>query len=154
MCAAAWFRVLVALAALGLPAGLAQELWLETGVAYAEGAPQDYESAFKLGVRGLLPVSDTAHLFLNPYVAAGFGVDAGVLVRFRPNPTDPEGLTAHLGGTLSTVRGRFGVGLVGALSYAVSDVAHLAVVYTHRALLTPQLGQAFDVTLALIFRFE
>lgn len=132
---------------------LGQSLWLETGVAYAEGASQDYQSSFKLGLRGLLPVSDTASLYLHPYVASGFGVDAGVLVRFRPNPTDPEGLTAHLGGGLGLTRGRFGVGVMGALSYAVSDTAHLAVVYTHRALLTPQLGQAFDVTFGVVFRF-
>lgn len=133
---------------------VAQALWLESGLSYVETAPQQYEAGVSFGVRGLLPLGETANLFLHPFWRSGLGLDAGVLARFPVDLEDPEGFRAYLGGGLSLIRGRFGLALVAAISYELSPQTELALVYSHRPLLTPELAQAFDISLAYVFRFD
>ena len=147
-------RALLLTLLLGLAASAAaQSLWLEAGIGYLETAPQSYESAFTLGLRGMLPVSERASVFVHPFVRGGFGLDVGAWLRFPIGPDDLEGFRAYLGGGPSLAYGRFGLSGSVAIAYEVAANAELALVYTHRALLTGGLGQAFDIALAYALRF-
>ncbi len=148
-------RVLLLALLLSLLAGSsAQSLWLESGVAYTETSSQTYEPAFKLGIRAIVLVTETVGAYLHPHIRAGFGLDAGLWLRFPAGIEDLEGFRSYLGGGLSIIQGRFGVGLSAAFSYETSANTEVALVYTHRALLTPELGQAFDIALAFVLRFD
>lgn len=139
----------------------AQSLWIETGLGYLEkleGAQeqkgkQNYDSGFKFGARVVFPVSDRAGIYVAPFVQGGFNfnIDAGAWFTLPLNIQDVEGFTSYLGTGLTVTDGRFGLALSGALSYNLSNDVALALIYTHRPLLTPRLSQAFDISVGLKF---
>jgi hypothetical protein len=141
-----------------------QSIWIETGLGYLEQLPenpdsnerpdQTYDSGFKFGARFVLPVSNTMGLYLAPYLQSGFSVDAGAWFTLPLTIQDVEGFRSYIGTGLTVTGGRFGFALSGALSYDLSSDVALALVYTHRPLLTPQLSQAFDVSVGLRFDLQ
>jgi hypothetical protein len=135
-----------------------QSLWIETGLGYLEQLPpegraqQIYDSGFKVGARVIFPVSDRVGIYLAPFWQNGFNVDAGAWFTLPLNIQDVEGFTSYVGTGLTVVTGgRFGFALSGALSYELSNDVALALIYTHRPLLTPRLSQAFDISVGLRF---
>ncbi len=134
-----------------------QSLWLETGLGYIEQLPDEgraqqiYDSGFKIGARVVFPVSERAGIYLSPYLLRGFNVDAGAWFTLPLNIQDVEGFTSYVGTGLSITSGRFGFALSAALSYDLSDDVALALVYTHRPLLTPRLSQTFDISVGVRF---
>lgn len=140
---------------LGLSYG--QSIWIETGLGYLEQLPEEgraqqvYDSGFKFGARVVVPISEVTGLYLAPFLQNGFNVDAGAWFTLPLTIQDVEGFRSYLGTGLTLTGGRFGFALSGALSYDLSNNVALALVYTHRPLLTPTLSQAFDVSVGLRF---
>ncbi len=139
-----------------------QSLWVETGLGWLEQLPaegraqQVYDSGFKVGLRGVFPVSEKVGVYLAPHWQKGINVDAGAWFTLPLTIQDVEGFTSYVGTGL-TITGlttsdiRFGFALSAALSYDLSDAVALALVYTHRPLVTPRLSQAFDISVGLRF---
>jgi hypothetical protein len=139
-----------------------QSLWIETGLGYLEQLPEEgraqqvYDSGFKVGARVIFPVSDRVGIYVAPFLQGGFNfnIDAGTWFTLPLNIQDVEGFTSYLGTGLTITSGRFGFALSGALSYDLSNDVALALVYTHRPLLTPGLSQAFDISVGLRFDLQ
>jgi hypothetical protein len=140
-----------------------QSLWLETGLGYLEQLPEEgraqqiYDSGFKFGARFVLPVSDVTGLYLAPFLQNGFNVDAGLWFTLPLTIQDVEGFRSYVGTGLTAMTGerfRFGFALSAALSYDLSNDVALALVYTHRPLLTPKLSQAFDISVGVRFDLQ
>jgi hypothetical protein len=135
-----------------------QSLWLETGLGWLERLDdppkQVYDSGFKIGARVIFPVSEKAGIYLAPYLLRGFNVDAGAWFTLPLTIQDVEGFKSYIGTGLAITTGerfRFGFALSGALSYDLSNDVAIALIYTHRPLLTPTLSQGFDIALGLRF---
>jgi hypothetical protein len=135
-----------------------QSLWIEAGAGWLEQLPgngeranQVYDSGIKFGVRAVFPVAERAGIYVAPAYSRGFTVDAGAWFTLPLTIEDVEGFTSYLGTGLSLTNGRFGFALSGALSYDLSNDVALALIYTHRPLLTPQLSQGFDISVGLKF---
>jgi hypothetical protein len=154
-----------------------QSLWIETGLGYLERLPdnnerpnQTYDSGFKVGARVIFPLpSSRVGIYLAPYLQfeskadaeskTYAGMDAGAWFTLPLNIQDIEGFTSYIGTGLSvtalaTDNIRFGFALSAALSYDLSNDVALALVYTHRPLLTPKLSQAFDISVGLRFDLQ
>jgi opacity protein-like surface antigen len=137
-----------------------QSLWIETGLGYLEQLPSEgraqqvYGSNFKIGARAVFPVSERVGLYLAPYLQGGFNVDAGAWFTLPLTIQDVEGFRSYVGTGLTITGGRFGFALSAALSYDLSNDVALALVYTHRPLLTPKLSQAFDISVGLRFDLQ
>jgi hypothetical protein len=151
-------RLLLLLLLFAFSVSHGQSIWVETGLGYLEQLPesnarpdQSYDPSFKVGARVVVPVSNTVGLYLAPYLQSGFNVDAGTWFTLPLTIQDVEGFRSYLGTGLTLTGGRFGFALSGALSYDLSNDVALALVYTHRPLLTPRLSQAFDVSLGIKF---
>ncbi|CAN5859914.1 hypothetical protein BH24DEI2_BH24DEI2_23580 [soil metagenome] len=129
--------------------GLGQSLWLETGLAYRETPPDGYAAGLKVGLRGVLDLTDTVGLYVAPYYLQGFGVDGGVWFSFPVGLNDVQGMTSYLGAGLTLVHGDFGFALSGAVGFELSRDLELVLVYTHRPIILPRLSQTFDVSLGL-----
>jgi hypothetical protein len=138
---------------------LGQSLWVEVGGGWleqlsdnGEQASQIYDGGIKFGARAVLPVAERAGLYVAPYYLRGLNVDAGAWFTLPLDIQDVEGFSSYLGAGLAFTTAeqfRFGFALSGALSYDLSDDIALALIYTHRPLLTPQLSQGFDVSVGL-----
>jgi hypothetical protein len=135
-----------------------QSLWVELGGGWLEILPgngeqanQTYDGGLKFGARAVFPVADKVGIYLAPSYSVGFNVDAGAWFTLPLDIQDVEGFTSYIGTGLTLASGRFGFALSGALSYDLSDDIALALVYTHRPLLTPQLSQGFDIAVGLKF---
>jgi hypothetical protein len=138
-----------------------QSLWLEMGGGWLEQLPgngeranQVYDSGIKFGARAVFPVTERAGIYIAPYYLLGFNVDAGAWFTLPLTIQDVEGFTSYIGTGLAITTARqfrFGFALSGALSYDLSNDVALALIYTHRPLLTPQLSQGFDISVGLRF---
>jgi hypothetical protein len=119
-------------------------------------AQQIYDSGFKFGARVVVPVSDVTGLYLAPFLQNGFNVDAGLWFTLPLTIQDVEGFRSYVGTGLTFIGSpkRFGLALSAALSYDLSDDVALALVYTHRPLLSPRLSQAFDVSVGVRFDLQ
>lgn len=147
-------RALLLILSLLSSLGSAQSLWLELGPAYSEERSEDrstYQASLKVGVRGLLPVSERNSLYLAPhlYGSSGFGLDSGVWFRFPSDLEDIEGLSSYAGAGLSLSQGRLGLALNAGLSFELSRELALTFTYTHRPLLIPRLSQTFDLSVGV-----
>jgi hypothetical protein len=141
-----------------------QSLWLETGLGWLERLPsnggrgeQEYDSGFKIGARVVFPVSERVGIYFAPYLQQGFNIDAGAWFTLPLTIQDVEGFRSYVGTGLAITTGeqfRFGFALSGALSYDLNNDVALALVYTHRPLLTPRLSQAFDISVGLRFDLQ
>jgi hypothetical protein len=127
-------------------------VWLEPSLAFIETNTQTYTTAFKVGTRVVLPITETVGVYAAPYYAAGFGADIGTWFSFPGSFEDVPGFSAYGGLGLTIIGGRFGFALSGAILYELSRTSEIGLIYTHRPLLSPALGQAFDVAFALKFR--
>jgi hypothetical protein len=152
------FRRVVLLLALLISPFLVQgqSLWIETGLGWLERLPpngeranQEYDTNFKVGARAVFPVSERVGVYVASYLQGGFNVDAGTWFTLPLTIQDVEGFRSYLGTGLTITGGRFGFALSAALSYDLSNDIALALVYTHRPLLTPRLSQAFDLSVGL-----
>ena len=126
----------------------AQSLWLETGIGYHQ-QNDDYPANFKAGVRITYPITETLSIFIAPSIQQGLTIDAGTWFSFEAGSDDIPRLQSHLGTGLTFSNGNIGLALSGALSYQANDNLELAIIYTHRPLVLPELSQAFDLSLAL-----
>ena len=137
---------------------LAQSVWLESGLGYSERAlgedDSEYTPYLKLGLRGVLPVSERVGLFLAPYWLGGAGLDAGAWFTFPTNLDDLEGFQSYAGAGLSFAPAGFGLALSAAVSYELQRNLDLTLSYTHRPLLRPRLSQTFNVSVGLAIRLE
>jgi hypothetical protein len=124
----------------------AQSLTIETGLGYVGQGNNQYLDYFKVGAKGLFPVSEGVELYVAPYWMGGFGIDAGASFRLPLTIQDLEGFRSYVGTGLSIIQGRFGFALSAAVSYDLSDRTAVVLSYTHRPLLSPTLSQAFDVS--------
>ena len=137
----------------------AQQVWLEPGIAYREDGMGNYEPVFRGGVKGFYPLQEDLSLYGSFAWRSGVLVDAGVWYAFDPNFTDPVGFQTYGGAGVTVVGGevgdigqdetRFGLALSIAAQYAISDTFGVALTYTHRPLLLPNLAQTFDISLGL-----
>lgn len=138
-----------------------QSLWIELGGGWLEQLPgsgeeanQTYDDRFKIGARAVFPVAEKAGIYVAPSYSVGFTVDAGAWFTLPLDIQDVEGFTSYIGTGLTFITAeqfRFGFVLSGALSYDLSDDVAVALIYTHRPLLTPQLAQGFDIAVGLKF---
>lgn len=138
----ALFLVILLLA----PAGLAQSLWLETGLSYQGTESGTFNALPRFGIRGTFPLDDTAGLFVAAGLRGGLVLDAGAWFSFSPGLQDPAGFQSYAGAGLTFTAGRFGLALSAALSYTLQEDLELFLMYTHRPLLLPQVSQAFDIS--------
>jgi hypothetical protein len=125
-------------------------LWLEAGVAYAA----DAETAglgprLRFGVRGVQPLTGTSAIYAAFSLREGLLLDMGGWFSFLPGPDDLFGFRSFIGTGVSFAEGSFGVALSAAVSYELAADTALVLVYTHRPLLLPELGQAFDVSVGV-----
>ncbi|MEM7737333.1 MAG: hypothetical protein AAF267_16245 [Deinococcota bacterium] len=142
--------------------GYAQSVWLESGLAYRENATGSYEPLFKVGLRGFFPLSEPLSLYGALAWRDGLVADAGVWYAFDPNLQDPFGFQTYGGAGLTFVSGNsaagsedsFGIALSVAASYAIDETFGVAITYTHRPLLLPELSQAFDISLGIILSLD
>jgi hypothetical protein len=161
LCLRAW-RCCVASLVLLLSAGYAQSVWLESGLAYRENGAGSYEPLFKVGLRGFLPLSEPLSLYGALAWRDGIMADVGVWYAFDPNLQDPFGFRTYGGAGLTFVSGdsatanedSVGLALSVAASYAIDETFGLAVIYTHRPLLLPELSQAFDISIGLTLSLD
>lgn len=149
-------RLFLLVISLGLGAVSAQgvSVWLEPSVAFIETASRNYQTSFKVGTRVVLPITPTVGAYAAPYYAAGLGADVGAWFSFPSSFEDVPGFTAYGGVGLTLIGGRFGFALSGAILYELSRTTEIGLVYTHRPLLSPTLGQAFDVAFAVKFNLD
>ncbi|MEM6431151.1 MAG: hypothetical protein AAF708_18080 [Deinococcota bacterium] len=144
------------------PLSKGQSLWLESGLAYRETETGSYEPLLKLGLRGFLSLSEPLSLYAALAWRDGLVADAGVWYAFDPNLQDPFGFQTYGGAGLTFVSGdsasgnedSFGLALSVAASYAIDETFGLAITYTHRPLLLPELSQAFDVSLGITLSLD
>ncbi len=120
-------------------------LWFESGLAYRAGE-DGLTPHLRVGVRGVQPLTDTAAIYAAFALDGDLLLDVGGWYSFLPGADDLFGFRSYAGTGLTYVAGSFGVALSAAVSYEVSAQTALIVVYTHRPLLLPALGQAFDVS--------
>jgi hypothetical protein len=120
-------------------------LWLESGLAYREGE-DGLEPRLRVGVRSVYPLSETVGLYGAFALDGSLTLDLGAWYSFLPTTDDLFGFRAYAGAGLTTVAGSFGVALSAAATYDLSPQTALLVVYTHRPLVLPDLGQAFDLS--------
>ncbi len=130
---------------------LSQSITIETGLGYIEQS-SGYIDYFKIGTKVMLPVSEAVDIYVAPYWLGGFNVDAGAWFRLPITIQDLEGFRSYVGTGLSLTQARFGFALSAAVSYDLSDSTALMLTYTHRPLITPNLSQAFDLSLGLNFK--
>jgi hypothetical protein len=132
----------------------AQALWFDVGVGYRPGVTQPFDPLVKLGLRGTLPVSEYADVFLALGARGGLVIDAGAWFSLEPGLRDPVGWQAHLGVGASYTAG--GLGAVGsaALSYELTRNLALFALYSHRLLLLPRASQGFEVSAGVRFALD
>lgn len=125
-------------------------LWFESGVAYRrlEGEAE-LTPRLRFGVRGVQPLNDTTALYAAFAVDGQLLLDLGGWYSFLPGADDLFGFRSYAGTGLSYTAGSFGVALSAAVSYELSAETSLLLVYTHRPLFLPELGQAFDVSVGV-----
>lgn len=123
-------------------------VWLEAGLAYHRGET-DLEPGVRFGVRGVQPLSETTGIYAAFGLRGGLTLDVGGWFNFLPGPQDLFGFRSFAGAGLAYAEGSFGLALSAAVAYEVSPSAALTLVYTHRPLFLPELGQAFDVSLGV-----
>lgn len=135
---------------------LLPSLWFETGVAYrpadadtSTGADATVTPRLRVGVRGVQPLSETTALYAAFALDGDPFLDLGGWYSFLPGADDLFGVRSYAGTGLSYAAGSFGVSLSAALSYELSPRTSLLLVYTHRPLFLPELGQAFDVSVGV-----
>lgn len=134
---------------------LLPSLWFETGVAYRPaadtdtGADPEVTPRLRVGVRGVQPLSETTALYAAFALDGDLLLDLGGWYSFLPGADDLFGVRSYAGTGLSYAAGSFGLSLSAALSYELSPRTSLLLVYTHRPLLLPELGQAFDVSVGV-----
>lgn len=126
-----------------------QSLWLEGGLAYQETASGTYQTLFKVGARGVYPLTSTVGLYGAAAWRNGVVLEAGGWFSFLPGLTDPFGLRAYAGVGGTYVAGELGLALSVAVSYDIAPHLALTLDYTHRPLLYPKLEQAFDINTGL-----
>lgn len=137
----------------------AQQVWLEPGLAYREDGTGNYEPVFRVGAKGFYPLQEDLSLYGSFAWRGGVLADAGVWYAFDSNFTDPVGFRTYGGAGLTVVGGevgdigqtetRFGLALSIAAQYAISETFGVAITYTHRPLLLPDLAQTFDISFGL-----
>lgn len=148
---------LFALVIFSFASALAQSVWLESGLGYAEerlGDSSEYTAYLKLGLRGIFPVTEGVAVYVAPFWLGGFGVDAGTWFSFATDLDDPEGIRTYAGAGLTLIPEGFGLALSAALSYELVRNLDLTISYTHRPLLTPALSQTFDVSVGIALELE
>ena len=123
-------------------------LWFESGLAYRLGET-GLTPHPRLGVRGVQPLGDTTAVYAAFAVDGDLLLDLGGWYSFLPGADDLFGFRSYAGTGLSYVAGSLGVALSGAVSFELSPQTAVLVVYTHRPLFTPRLGQAFDVSVGV-----
>ena len=129
----------------------AQSLWLEPGLGYHENpATGVYEVVPKFGLRLTLPLAEASpELFAALSWQRGLVVDVGAWFTFAPAIGDPFGFLSYTGVGLSYAAGRVGLALCAALSYELQPGLALALSFTFRPLLLPELAQAFDTAIGV-----
>jgi hypothetical protein len=132
----------------------AQSVTIETGLGYIEQGNSQYLDYFKFGARAMIPVSESASLYVAPYWMGRFNVDTGVWFRLPLTIEDLEGFRSYVGTGLSLTQARFGFALSAAISYDLSDQTALILTYTHRPLLSPGFSQAFDLSVGVSFELR
>lgn len=125
--------------------GTPPSLWFESGLAYRTG-DDGLTPHLRVGVRGVQPLTDTTAIYAAFALDGDLLLDIGGWYSFLPGADDLFGFRSYAGTGLTYVAGSFGVALSAAVSYEVSAQTALIVVYTHRPLLAPERGQAFDVS--------
>lgn len=105
----------------------------------------------RFGVRGVQPLSETTGIYAAFGLRNNVTLDLGGWFSFLPGPDDLFGFRSFAGAGLSYAEGSLGLAFSAAVTYEVSSSAALALVYTHRPLFVPELGQAFDVSLGVRF---
>jgi hypothetical protein len=148
-------RILAVL--LFVPIASAQSLWLEAGLGYRENPDTGlYTVASKVGLRLTAPLGEPygPGLFVALAWQGGLVLDAGGWFAFAPGPTDPFGLLSHAGVGLSYAAGSVGLALAAAVSYELRPGLDLALSFTFRPLLLPQLSQAFDTAIGVRLTFD
>ncbi len=160
--------ILVTLFILTVDFVFAQSFWLESGLAYSEilndsVANQNFEPYFKLGLRGIFPISESIGIYINPYWQGGFGLDAGAWFDFPGKIQDLENFNSFAGLGLSYLpilnlssetgfgqtQAAFGLVLLAGVSYDLNGSLSITLSYTHHPILSPSLAQAFDIGLGL-----
>ena len=126
-------------------------LWFESGLGYRPGPEGELVPHLRIGFRGIQPLTDTAAIYAAFAVDGDLTLDMGGWYSFLLGADDLFGFRSYAGTGLSYVAGSFGVALSAALSYELSPETSLIIVYTHRPLFFPELGQAFDVSLGVSF---
>lgn len=129
---------------------LRPSVWFESGLGYRPG-PEGLVPHLRVGLRGLQPLTDTAALYAAFALDGDLTLDLGGWYTFSAGADDLFGFRSYAGTGLSYAAGSFGVALSAALSYELSTETSLVLVYTHRPLFFPELGQAFDVSLGISF---
>ena len=125
-------------------------LWFESGVAYRRPEGEtELTPRLRFGVRGVQPLNDTTALYAAFAVDGQLLLDLGGWYSFLPGADDVFGFRSYAGTGLTYAAGKFGVALSAAVSYELSTETSLLLVYTHRPLLLPELGQAFDVSVGV-----
>jgi len=142
-----------------MSAAYGQQVWLEPGLAYREDGTGNYAPLFRVGAKGFYPLQESLSLYGSFAWRDGVLADAGVWYAFDTNLSDPVGFQTYGGAGLTVVGGevgdigqdetRFGLALSIAAQYNISETFGVAVTYTHRPLLLPDLAQTFDVSLGL-----
>ncbi len=120
-------------------------LWFESGLAYRFG-DGDLVPHLRVGFRGVQPLSDTVALYGAFAIDGDLILDLGGWYSFLPDGDDLFGFRSYAGTGLSYVAGSFGLALSAAVTYDLSPQTALLLVYTHRPLFLPELGQAFDLS--------
>ena len=125
-------------------------LWFESGLAYRAGADDaGLIPHLRVGIRGVQPLGDTTAVYAAFAVDGDLLLDLGGWYSFLPGADDLFGFRSYAGTGLSYAAGSLGVAFSGAVSYELSPQTAVLVVYTHRPLFTPGLGQAFDVSIGI-----
>jgi hypothetical protein len=122
-------------------------LWFEAGAVYrSDDAAGTLVPRLRVGVRGVQPLNETTAVYAAFALDGDLLLDLGGWYSFLPGADDLFGVRSYAGTGLSYVAGSFGASLSAALSYELSTQTSLLLVYTHRPLFLPALGQAFDVS--------
>lgn len=125
-------------------------LWFESGVAYRRPEGEaELTPRLRFGVRGVQPLDDSTALYAAFAVDGQLLLDLGGWYSFLPDADDLFGFRSYAGTGLTYAAGKFGIALSAAVSYELSTETSLLLVYTHRPLLVPELGQAFDVSVGV-----
>ncbi len=126
-------------------------LWFESGLGYRP-SDEGLLPHLRIGFRGIQPLTDTAALYAAFALDGDLTLDMGGWYSFLPGADDLFGFRSYAGTGLSYAAGSFGVALSAALSYELSTETSVILVYTHRPLFFPELGQAFDVSVGVSFQ--